>query len=194
MFTDNGIKDKLCEDALSILFAENYEKVYKLALSLTSDEELSKDITQITFTRAFEGLSKLKDKSKFSAWVCAIAVNVSKDMLRKKINNRNKVISLYDKNGNIQDYLQDIVDFDNIEEQYEANEMIKYIIKYINSLDIEEKQIIHLKYFENYTYAEIAKIMNMKQSTIGMKLLRFKEKLSNKISKIFEEKELGKNG
>jgi len=194
MFTDNGIKDKLCEDALSILFAENYEKVYKLALSLTSDEELSKDITQITFTRAFEGLSKLKDKSKFSAWVCAIAVNVSKDMLRKKINNRNKVISLYDKNGNIQDYLQDMVDFDNIEEQYEANEMIKYIIKYINSLDIEEKQIIHLKYFENYTYAEIAKIMNMKQSTIGMKLLRFKEKLSNKISKIFEEKELGKNG
>ena len=194
MFTDNGIKDKLCEDALSILFAENYEKVYKLALSLTSDEELSKDITQITFTRAFEGLSKLKDKSKFSAWVCAIAVNVSKDMLRKKINNRNKVISLYDKNGNIQDYLQDMVDFDNIEEKYEANEMIKYIIKYINSLDIEEKQIIHLKYFENYTYAEIAKIMNMKQSTIGMKLLRFKEKLSNKISKIFEEKELGKNG
>lgn len=194
MFTDNKIKDKLYEDALSILFSENYERVYKLALSLTSDEELSKDITQITFTRAFEGLDKLKDKSKFSAWVCTIATNVSKDMLRKKINNRKKVVSLYDKNGNIQDYLQDIVDFDNIEEQYEASEMVKYIIKYINSLDIEEKQIVHLKYFENYTYAEIAKIMNMKQSTIGMKLLRFKEKLSNKISKIFEEKELSKNG
>ncbi|AEV70499.1 RNA polymerase sigma factor [Acetivibrio clariflavus] len=194
MFTDNKIKDKLYEDALSILFSENYERVYKLALSLTSDEELSKDITQITFTRAFEGLDKLKDKSKFSAWVCTIATNVSKDMLRKKINNRKKVVSLYDKNGNIQDYLQDIVDFDNIEEQYEASEMVKYILKYINSLDIEEKQIVHLKYFENYTYAEIAKIMNMKQSTIGMKLLRFKEKLSNKISKIFEEKELSKNG
>lgn len=194
MFTDNKIKDKLYEDALSILFSENYERVYKLALSLTSDEELSKDITQITFTRAFEGLDKLKDKSKFSAWVCTIATNVSKDMLRKKINNRKKVVSLYDKNGNIQDYLQDIVDFDNIEEQYEASEMVKYILKYINSLDIEEKQIVHLKYFENYTYAEIAKIMNMKQSTIEMKLLRFKEKLSNKISKIFEEKELSKNG
>lgn len=194
MFTDSRAKDKLCEEALSILFSENYERVYKLALSLTSDEELSKDITQITFTRAFEALDKLKDKSKFSAWVCAIAVNVSKDMLRKKITNRNKVVSLYDKNGNIQDYLQDIVDFDNIEEQYEANEMIKYIFKYINSLDIEEKQIIHLKYFENYTYSEIAKLMNMKQSTIGMKLLRFKEKLSDKINKTFKEKELGKNG
>ena len=194
MFTDSRAKDKLCEEALSILFSENYERVYKLALSLTSDEELSKDITQITFTRAFEALDKLKDKSKFSAWVCAIAVNVSKDMLRKKITNRNKVISLYDKNGNIQDYLQDTVDFDNIEEQYEANEMIKYIFKYINSLDIEEKQIIHLKYFENYTYSEIAKLMNMKQSTIGMKLLRFKEKLSDKINKTFKEKELGKNG
>jgi len=71
---------------------------------------------------------------------------------------------------------------------------LKYILKYINSLDIEEKQIVHLKYFENYTYAEIAKIMNMKQSTIGMKLLRFKEKLSNKIKNFFDEKELGGNG
>lgn len=194
MFTNSGIKDKLCEDALSILFSENYERVYKLALSLTSDEELSKDITQITFTRAFEGLSKLKDKTKFSAWVCAIAVNVSKDMLRKKINNRNRIISLYDKNGNIQNYLQDIVNFDNIEEQYEAMEMIKYIFNYINTLDIEEKQIVHLKYFENYTYSEIAKHMKMKQSTIGMKLLRIKEKISDKIKKNFDKKELSKNG
>ena len=100
-----GSKDKLYEDALSILFAENYERVYKLALSLTFDEELSKDITQTTFTRAFEGLSKLKDKSKFSAWVCAIAVNVSKDMLRKKINTRNTTVSLYDKNENLQEHL-----------------------------------------------------------------------------------------
>lgn len=191
MFSGRGSREKLWEDALSILFAENYERVYKLALSLTSDEELSKDITQTTFTRAFEGLDKLKDKSKFSAWVCAIAINVSKDMLRKKINNRNKVISLYDKNGNLQEHLQNLINFDNIEEQYEATEMVKYVFKYINSLSFEEKQIIHLKYFENCTYSEIAQIMNMKQSTIGMKLLRFKEKLWDKINKAFNEKELG---
>jgi len=193
MFSGKGSKEKLWEDALSILFAENYERVYKLALSLTSDEELSKDITQTTFTRAFEGLSKLKDKSKFSAWVCAIAINVTKDMLRKKINNRNKIVSLYDKNGNLQEHLQNLINFDNIEEQYEATEMVKYIFKYINSLSFEEKQIIHLKYFENCTYSEIAKIMNMKQSTIGMKLLRFKEKLWDKINKAFSEKELSNN-
>lgn len=193
MFSGKGSKEKLWEDALSILFAENYERVYKLALSLTSDEELSKDITQTTFTRAFEGLSKLKDKSKFSAWVCAIAINVTKDMLRKKINNRNKIVSLYDKNGNLQEHLQNLINFDNIEEQYEATEMVKYIFKYINSLSFEEKQIIHLKYFENCTYSEIAKIMNMKQSTIGMKLLRFKEKLWDKINKALSEKELSNN-
>jgi len=183
MFNNNKIKDKLYEDALSVLFSENYEKVYKLALSLTSDEELSKDITQITFTRAFEGLRKLKDKTKFSSWVCSIAVNVSKDMLRTKITNRNKIISLYDKKGNIQNHLQDMVDFDNIEEEYEAIEMIKDLFKYINTLNIEEKQLIHLRYFEDYTYSEIAKHLKMKQSTVGMKLLRIKEKLESNIKK-----------
>ena len=85
------------------------------------------------------------------------------------------------------------MNFDNIEEQYEATEMVKFAFEYINSLSFEEKQIVHLKYFEDYTYSEIAEFMNMKQSTIGMKLLRFKEKLSEKINKAFGEKELSKN-
>ncbi|HHV30569.1 RNA polymerase sigma factor [Acetivibrio mesophilus] len=72
MLIKNEIDNILYEDALSLLFSKNYERVYRLALSLTYDEELSKDITQITFMSAFEGLCKLKDKSKFDVWIRTI--------------------------------------------------------------------------------------------------------------------------
>lgn len=183
MSKKNEIDNKLFEDALPRLFSENYERVHKLALSLTYDEELSKDVTQITFMRAFEGLCKLKDKSKFSAWVRAIAANVSKDMLRQKISNRNRVISLYDEKGNIVNTIHKIADGNSIEEQYEKMEMIKDILIHINKLSLEEKQILYLKYYENYTYSEIAKHMKIKQSTVGMKLLRIKEKIANMIKR-----------
>jgi len=84
MIKKNEVKKELSKDALSQLFSENYRRVYKIAFSRTYDKELSQDITQITFMKAFEGIYKLKDKTKFSAWVCAIGVNVSKDMLRQK--------------------------------------------------------------------------------------------------------------
>ncbi|WP_265446209.1 hypothetical protein [Acetivibrio straminisolvens] len=45
MFAKNKVDSILHEDCLSLLFLENYEKVHKLALSFTYDEELSKDVT-----------------------------------------------------------------------------------------------------------------------------------------------------
>ncbi len=172
-------KNELNKDAISQLFSENYRRVYKIAFSRTYDKELSKDITQITFMRAFEGIYKLKDKTKFNAWVCAIAVNVSKDMLRQKIKNKNRYISLFDEDGNIQDYLYEMADGNSLEEQYEAMEIVRDIFKYANKLSLEEKQIIHMKYIENHTYSEIAKRMRMKQSSVGMKLLRIRKKIGN---------------
>ncbi|GAE90415.1 RNA polymerase sigma factor [Acetivibrio straminisolvens] len=131
--------------------------------------------------RAFEGLNKLKDKSKFDVWIRAIAVNVSKDMLRQKINNRIKIVYLFDKDNNVLDYIYKTARVDSIDEQYVKREMLKDILVHIDKLSLEEKKILFLRHYKNYTYSEIAKHMNMKQSTVGMKLLRIKEKITSKI-------------
>ncbi len=130
--------------------------------------------------RAFEGLCKLKDKSKFDAWIRTIAVNVSKDMLRQKIKNKSKIVYLFDKDSSMLDYIHKTAWVDSIEEQYVKREMLKDILVHIDKLSLEEKQILYLKHYENYTYFEIAKHMNMKQSTVGMKLLRIKEKIASR--------------
>lgn len=78
---ENG---NLTDEAWRILFEYNYKKVFKIAYSITNDYELSKDIVQVTFSKAFANINTLNDRTKFKEWICVIASNVSKDMLRKK--------------------------------------------------------------------------------------------------------------
>jgi len=50
---EGGEKNRDYENAIEVLFSENYEKVYRKALSILLDPELAKDATQETFFRAF---------------------------------------------------------------------------------------------------------------------------------------------
>ena len=57
---------------------EDYQKpVYMLILSSICDEFQAQDLAQETFIRVYLNLEKLKDLSKFGAWLCGIARNVS---------------------------------------------------------------------------------------------------------------------
>jgi len=77
-----------------------------------------------------------------------------------------------------------MADGNSLEEQYEAMEIVRDIFKYANNLSLEEKQIIYMKYIENHTYSEIAKRMRMKQSSVGMKLLRNRKKIESALESI----------
>ena len=177
-------RDKWHKKALDLLVENNSERVYKTVFIITQDEELSKDATQEAFLTAFSKIDTLKDINKFCSWVTAIVVNLSKDMLRRKIQERKRVISLYDEDNNIHKKIG--IELLNIpEDHYEEQEEIMTIRKCINELDVEERQIVVLKYFGEYSYVQIAKQLNKKESTVRMKALRAREKISKKLENYY---------
>lgn len=190
----NDKKPKWYEITGQLLFESHYERVYKMAFSITQDAELSKDIAQEVFYRAFLRIDTLKDGSKFGSWILSITANVTKDMLKQKILNRNKTIPLYDNDGNMKDDILSLSDKNTPEELYEDTEEIQEVLRYIDELDIEERQIIYLKYFEEFTYAQIAEQMNLKEGTVRMKVMRAKEKIINRIKKSMDMRGTGSNG
>ena len=58
--------------------------IYNFILRYMGDMDLSKDILQRTFIRAYGSLAKLKDPARFSSWLYQIALNQCKDELKKK--------------------------------------------------------------------------------------------------------------
>lgn len=170
-----------CEDGWESLFNSHYERVYKTAYSILKDNEASRDIVQESFIRAFTKFHQLDDKKKFGAWVCKIAKNMCLDMLRKKAGIKGKIISLYDEEGKFRDSIIQIADFSMPEEILERRETLRLVLKCIDSLDKTDRRIAYLRFYEDMSYAQVAESMNLKESTVKIKIFRLRRRIAYKL-------------
>lgn len=180
--------------AIEILFEENYQRVYRKALSILTDREMAKDATQETFMRAFLKMDTIKDKSKFSSWVCAVAVNICNRMLTQRIVYRNKNISIYDENGNEKNNISELPDFTVPEKIYEDKELRQELKQCISELDKETQQIINMRFYNELSIEEIANCLGIKEGTVKSRIYRAKYKIADKLIELSNKKGTIDNG
>jgi len=179
-FTNDG-NGKWYEGLLQALFADNYKKVYRTAYKLTFDKELARDATQEAFLRAFLGIDTLRDKAKFSAWICSITANVCKDMIKQKIIQRNSSVPIYDDEGNTKEYIAELRDFNIPEKVYENKEIRQELRKCIYEMPYDVRQILILRIYSGLSYSEIADQLHMNENTVKTKMHRAKERIEKKL-------------
>ncbi len=192
MIFTNENKGKWYEGILQALFADNYKKAYKTAYKLTFDKELARDATQEAFLKAFLGINTLKDKNKFSAWLCSITANVCKDMLRQKIIQRDNSVPIYDDEGNTKEYIVELRDFNIPEKVYEDKEIRQEIKKCIYEMPPDVRQILILRIYRGLSYTEIAEEMDMNENTVKIKIHRAKERIEKRL-RSFADFEMGES-
>lgn len=176
--------DKRYENSIQVLFEENYDSAYNTAIAILHNKELAKDAVQEAFIKAFLKIDKLNDKSKFSIWICTITRNVCKDMLRQICKQRNKNISIYDEEGNIKNNIVELSDFNIPDKILEDNEIKQELKAFIGEMDADSQTIINLRYFEDFTYVQIAEYMEINENNVKVKLHRAKRKIADKIKNI----------
>ncbi len=73
------------EAALTQLYEENFDKIYRYIVLKTGDRTEAEDMTQQVFLKAFKSISGYRSKgSPFSSWLFRIAHNQMVDYWRKK--------------------------------------------------------------------------------------------------------------
>jgi len=72
------------EDAFSILFHANRNKIYSLCLRMTSNTAEAEDLTQDAFLQVFRKLGSFRGDSALSTWLYRVAVNTVLMHFRKK--------------------------------------------------------------------------------------------------------------
>lgn len=70
--------------ALEQFYAQQKTRVYRLVLSMTGDPYLAEDLTQETFLRVQESAGTYRRDISETAWVVAIARNLTYDALRRQ--------------------------------------------------------------------------------------------------------------
>lgn len=152
---------KISMEDFNEIYKENYQLVYKYLLSLTHSEDLSEELTEETFYKATINISKFKNNSKLSTWLCKIAKNLWIDEIKR----RNKIAEIDDKDV--------IVTEDVFLEKEERMQLFKSIQK----LDSLTRDVIYLKIKGDLSYKEIAEIMNTSETWVRVTFYRGKEKI-----------------
>ncbi|EMJ91135.1 RNA polymerase sigma factor [Leptospira alstonii] len=144
--------------------------VYSQAIKAFHNETEAEDFTQDIFLKAFESLSTFQGKSQFSTWLFVIA--------------RNEIIRRYRKEhpeiaGLDALFLAENEKDKKIESEQEAkllkqesSEKIRTLVKNLPEL---YRKPITLHYFENMSYKEISKKLNLKMNTLKSYIFRGKE-------------------
>lgn len=161
---NNLLLENIIKDFSNYIYSIARNSYYSL-----SDEDIEEIAIDVLFT-IWKNQEKLDINKKMSSYIAGITRN----LVKKKY--RNVKI-----NVNIDDYEEQLIDFDNIELQYtEKENMLKYIDCLIKD---EDKKIFIYYYYNEKTIKDISKETNMSESKIKSKLFRIRKK----IKKIFKE-------
>lgn len=154
-------------------FLDKYgQSVYTLIVRIVCSECDAEELTQDTFMKAFENLSKFCGKSSFSTWIYRIAYNTAISFMRKRNSDNNEINVLDDNTWNfISDTEIDEAMNDDRDEQVEK------LQNALSKLPPDEKALVTLFYEEERTIQEIGQILNISESNIKVKLHRIRKKL-----------------
>lgn len=128
------------------------------------DKELSDDLAQDTFIKAYTNLGSFKNLSNFSTWLYRIAYNVFYDYIRTR-----------KETSGLEDRQVDMVY--QVEQRQTDKEMDIY--RGLSLLKEAERTCITLRFMEDLPIEKISQITGMPSGTIKSHLSRGKEKLAH---------------
>lgn len=142
---------------------ERYKKkAYFLALSWVKNHEDALDLSQEAFVRAFRKLKKYDGQREFFPWFYQLLKNLCLDWLRRR--RRERCVSL-----------EGVILKDG--QHSRRSELSQVLWEAIEQLSLEQREVIILRYFQQYSYQEISELTNMPLGTVMSTLYYAKQKL-----------------
>lgn len=157
------------EEAYAGLVRRHQRMVAGLIGRITRRPELVEDLTQQVFISAFQNLSRFRRKAGFTTWLYRIAVNASLEALRKE-DARKRLHETIEREG---DHLPDsliIKDRISGEQVVLDRELQRRVHSALEELPAEMKTILTLRYIEEFSTPEIAKILKLPEGTVRSRL------------------------
>ena len=161
------------------LLVQAYQKpVFNLTYRMLGNAQEAEDAAQETFLRAYSSLRQYQPEHKFSTWLFAIANHHCIDRLRKR---RVTFVSIEDN-----PVLENLTgDSPLPERQALKSEQSVEMQKLLQELEPEYRLPLVLRYWEDYSYEDIATAMEITVAAVKSRLFRARQQ----IAKLYKERE-----
>lgn len=147
--------------SLISLYSDN---LYNIAYCYLKDQHEALEAVQETTCRSYLKLKKLKQKQYFKSWLTRILINYCIDEQKR----RKKVVPIF----------QD----KQVEEDSSKIETLD-IESAINELEPKYKHVIVLRYFQDMTIPDIAKVLDCPEGTVKSWIHRALQQLKNSLNR-----------
>ena len=164
-------------DSFGILINRYKAKMMRYARKFLSDAEDISDIVQEVFIKVYINIQSFDISRKFSPWLYRIAHNELVNALKKRKKN---TLPLFDLDTFLPNSLKD----DSFRDDIDNDDMKRMIDKCLDQLKSKYREPIILYYLEELTYKEIAEVMRIPVSTVGIRIKRAKEKMKSIFKKL----------
>jgi len=163
-------------EAFAALVKQHQKMVHALAFRMTGSLADAEDLAQETFIRAYRQLGSFRGDSKFSTWLCQIAVNLSLNW-RKRESRRGEIHSKWAENAMAEDN----------EHGELPDELSRHVQTALNRLPAKQRAAIVLTVYEHCSHAEAATLLKCTEATISWRVFAARQKLKRWLKPIAYE-------
>ncbi len=145
------------------MVTNHQQTIYKVCYMYTTDDYTLDELYQETIINLWKGYVHFREESKVSTWIYRIAMNTCISYFRKSASRPQTIPISFD--------LEKTMSSDKIENYY-----LQELYRMISKLGKMERALI-LLWLDERSYQEIAQILGISLSNVGVQLNRVKEKL-----------------
>jgi len=150
-------------------------KLFRFALRFLGNEEEAKDIVQEVFIRVWNGRAQMEQVQNWEAWCMRITRNLSLDRVRLIQRKQTRPI---------EESFELSYDGLTPYQSTEIEESMQKISQMIQALPEKQRQVIHLRDVEGYSYQEICEILELDMNQVKVSLFRARNAVREKLTKI----------
>lgn len=177
-------------DAFNVLMKRYEGRLFGFICNLLGNSHEAEDVLQDTFLRAYRNRAQWNGRrARFSTWLYTIAINRSRDLLRKR--RRSLVRSLEDVIGDGRE-MRDVVPNRETSPRRSAEraELSDRLTKAIQRLPRQLREVLLLSECEGLDYREIARVVGCSVGTVKSRAFRARKELRRALARLEPDVEI----
>ena len=157
------------EAAFRTLYEHFGRRVYAFLLHRFRDESLAEEVVSDTLLHVWNAPQSFRGESSFSTWLLGVARFKMLERLRGRGPEQSADVAEVDENLLVEDTTPEDV---TAMRQHRAG-----VLECLDKLPAEQRECMHLAYYEGWTLEEIAAQLEVKKETIGTRIFYARKKI-----------------
>jgi RNA polymerase sigma-70 factor (ECF subfamily) len=152
------------DDAYRTLVARHLPSVYSFCMHYMGNSEDAQDAAQESFVKAWRNLGRFDTSKSFRTWVFSIAKNTATDLMRKR---KSVVFSKFDTGEDSNVLTDTLADTEPLpDEVFSEAANAETVRAALRELKPRDQTILLLRYNEEQSFEDIARILKMSPNTV----------------------------